>query len=116
MARGNRSSTIDGDDHNLVQLLVNSANPATVTQALKNCHAKDQPYADCGTNALVVVNPGRVLALMHDEYAKKYAKEYKDINQQTTETSPLPPHVFSLASKAYLHLRRLGQDQAIIMR
>ncbi|RKP23066.1 P-loop containing nucleoside triphosphate hydrolase protein [Syncephalis pseudoplumigaleata] len=113
MGRGNRASTIDGDASNLVRLPVNTANPATVTQALKNSHAKDQPYLDCGTNALVVVNPGRALALMHDESAKRYAREYKDVDG--TEASPLPPHVFSLASKAYLHLRRLGQDQAIIM-
>ncbi|KAI9597737.1 chitin synthase-domain-containing protein [Syncephalis fuscata] len=113
MARRHRSSAVENDDSNLVQLPANSVTPTTVAQLLKNQHAKEQPYTDCGTTTLVSVNPGRALSLMQDESAKAYAKEYKDIN--SADTPSLPPHVFALASKAYLHLRRLGQDQAVVL-
>ncbi|RKP09587.1 chitin synthase-domain-containing protein [Thamnocephalis sphaerospora] len=50
---------------------------------------------------------------MSDETAKQYAKEYRDVDGASAQ--PLPSHIFSITAKAYRHLRRLGQDQGIIL-
>lgn len=128
MARGNRASrrqsaAVTGRsagqgqaaNDNLARLSPSILNAGTVAQFIGQRHSQqEQPFTDCGTTALVVANPGRDLSVMHDASAKIYARRYKDV-AKTTDDAPLPPHIFDLASKAYIHLRRLGQDQAVIL-
>ncbi|KAI8058435.1 chitin synthase-domain-containing protein [Syncephalis plumigaleata] len=103
-------SVEDRDD--LVQIPSESLNEDAIAECLRTRHSREQPYTNCGSSALTVVNPGRYLSILGDETAKQHARQYRDV--ETTDQTELPPHLFGLATKIYMNLRRLGQDQAAI--
>ncbi|KAJ9056405.1 hypothetical protein DSO57_1033339 [Entomophthora muscae] len=93
--------------------LVNAENPQDVSRyLLQRLETQEQPFTAIGTSVLVSLNPGKALRCYNDEFAAQYAEAgYKNY----TETyDPLPPHIFGLATRAYLHLRRLGEDQSFV--
>jgi len=68
-------------------------------------------YTKSGARTLVFVNPCKDLSGV-GEAVESYVQDYKDSSGQRTL---LPPHIFQNASNAYFHMRRSGQDQAIIL-
>ncbi|KIM69907.1 hypothetical protein SCLCIDRAFT_1160112, partial [Scleroderma citrinum Foug A] len=54
-------------------------------------------------------NPHECVSSNADVVLHEYAAEYRDT---TPGRIPLPPHVFQLATNAYYHMRRTGQDQS----
>ncbi|KAI0307192.1 chitin synthase [Multifurca ochricompacta] len=105
--------------------LVSSSPSATVyptddaiLHVLQASFRVDQPYFRINTSNLVVVNPYKSLANTNDESAKEYEERaYKDTSPLSGSSQPpLAPHVYDLAARSYLLLRRRGESQAIIFR
>lgn len=105
--------------------LVSSSSSATVypsddiiLSVLQARFRSDFPYSRIGTSNLVVVNPYKTLSNVSDESAKEYEERcYKDTNLPMPGGPPPPqPHVFDLAAKVYLLMRRRNESQAVIFR
>lgn len=84
----------------------------SVASVLKERFNKDVIYTRINSSALVAVNPYKDLAIFSDATVQEYVADYKDTSGQRSQ---LPPHAFQIASQAYLHMRRTGQDQSIIL-
>ncbi|CAG8463565.1 8890_t:CDS:2 [Paraglomus occultum] len=110
------ASGIPTDDRvDLTQLLA-SANSSTsdeeVVQLLGARHRADCPYTRISASCLVTVNPYKPLECMNDVNAKEYAEQwYKDTSGNKTN---LQPHIYELAARIYLHMRRSAEDQSVI--
>lgn len=105
--------------------LVSTSSSATVypsddviLSVLQARFRSDLPYARIGTSNLVVVNPYKTLHNVSDESAKEYEERcYKDTSLPLPGGPPLPqPHIFDLASKVYLLMRRRNESQAVVFR
>ncbi|CAG8454713.1 848_t:CDS:10 [Ambispora gerdemannii] len=110
------SSSSPSDDRiDLTQLLTSSAKAPSdddVLQLLSARYKADLPYTRINASTLVVVNPHKPLECMNDVTAKDYAEQwYKD----TSGNKPsLQPHVYELAARVYLHMRRSAEDQSVV--
>lgn len=105
--------------------LVSTSTQATIyptdDSILSALHARfraDLPYTRIGTSNLVVVNPYKTLANVNDVSAREYEERcYKDTSLPLVDSpKPLQPHVYELAAKIYLLMRRRNQSQSIITR
>jgi chitin synthase len=105
--------------------LVSSSATATIyptddaiLSALHSRFRADLPYTRIGTSNLVVVNPYKTLANVNDLSAKEYEDRcYKDTSLPLVDSpKPLQPHVYELAAKIYLLMRRRNESQSIITR
>lgn len=78
----------------------------------------DLPYSRLNSSHLVVVNPYKALANTNDVSAQEYEERcYKDTSLPLTGSSqPLPPHLYDLAAKVYLLMRRRTESQAVVFR
>ncbi|CAG8672634.1 21629_t:CDS:2, partial [Dentiscutata erythropus] len=84
----------------------------SVTATIRDRYQHDLIYTRLNASALVAVNPHKKLDIFNESTVQDYVADYKDTSSQST---PLPPHAFQIASHAYLHMRRTGQDQSIIL-
>ncbi|KAJ1555209.1 hypothetical protein HK096_006999, partial [Nowakowskiella sp. JEL0078] len=89
----------------------------TATTILQNIqdrlNGKEEMYTALGDRALIALNPLRVLNTNSDSNSKEYASIAKSTS--STDKSKLSPHVFRIASSAYLHMLRSKEDQGIIL-
>ncbi|KAH7916607.1 glycosyltransferase family 2 protein [Hygrophoropsis aurantiaca] len=78
----------------------------------------DLPYTRIGSTNLVVVNPYKTLANVNDASAKEYEERcYKDTKLGLVDSRrPPQPHIYEMASKIYLLMRRRNESQAVIAR
>ena len=78
----------------------------------------DLPYTRIGTSNLLVVNPYKTLANVNDVSAKEYEeRSYKDTSLPMLDSPrPLQPHLYDLAARVYLLMRRRNESQAVITR
>lgn len=78
----------------------------------------DLPYTSIGATNLVVVNPYKTLANVNDISAKEYEDRcYRDTSLPLVDSpKPLQPHLYELAAKVYLLMRRKNQSQAVLAR
>ncbi|KAF9241812.1 glycosyltransferase family 2 protein [Melanogaster broomeanus] len=78
----------------------------------------DLPYTRIGSTGLVIVNPYKTLANVNDASAKEYEERcYKDTKLGLADSRrPPQPHVYELAAKIYLLMRRRNETQAVIAR
>ncbi|GAA5809891.1 hypothetical protein MFLAVUS_003306 [Mucor flavus] len=81
----------------------------TVTSCLKNGFQSNILYSRISDSALVALNPYKLLPIQ----SVQYVAEYKDTGSDLLE--PLPTHIYKLANQAYLHMRRTGIDQSLIL-
>ncbi|KAI9314523.1 chitin synthase-domain-containing protein [Dichotomocladium elegans] len=102
-----KSKTQDVPD--LTQL--QSPTEDTITGTLRVRFEKDAIYTRINDSILVALNPYKSTAL--SQASQDYVAEYKEILAESIET--LPPHVFQIANQAYLHMRRTGVDQSILL-
>ncbi|KAG8855852.1 hypothetical protein FRB96_006674 [Tulasnella sp. 330] len=74
----------------------------------------DLPYTFIASSNLLAINPLKSLASSNDASAADYEeKTYRDV---TDTPSTLPPHLYELASRAYLVMRRTSQSQTVVFR
>ncbi len=78
----------------------------------------DLPYTRVGASNLVVVNPYKTLANVNNISAKEYEDRcYKDTSLPMVDTpKPLQPHLYELAARMYLMMRRRNESQALLSR
>jgi len=99
-------------DTNAKRNLINlgmDASQHTVTRALHERYTGGHAYTRIGGNSLIVLNP---FSVIQDPKPLDY-----DLAAICSEqNSTLEPHPYEIASGAYLHLIRGGEDQSIILR
>lgn len=81
-----------------------------LTSYLKSAFQNNVIYSRISDSALVAINPYKTLPLQ----SIQYVAEYKDTGSDLLE--PLPAHIFKLTNQAYLHMRRTGIDQSLILK
>ncbi|KAJ7065405.1 glycosyltransferase family 2 protein [Mycena amicta] len=105
--------------------LVSSSGAATIypndDSVLSVLHARfraDLPYTRIGARHLLVVNPLKTLASVNDASAREYEDRcYKDTSLPAIDSpKPLQPHVYELACRMYLLLRRRNDSQLVVAR
>jgi chitin synthase len=77
-------------------------------QTLKLRYENNLMYTRIGDGILIALHPSR----SDFQQSLDYVAEYKN----STKTSLLPCHIFQLVNQAYLHMRRTGIDQSIVLR
>ncbi|KAI9233630.1 MAG: chitin synthase-domain-containing protein [Podila humilis] len=98
-----------------------------ITAILANRFQQGQIYTRIASSVLIQVNPchpGKVE--LPEQTLQEQVLTYKDgarlvpttsnttSDNQQYPSSTIPPHVIQVATSAYLHMRRTGQDQSII--
>ncbi|KAI0048077.1 P-loop containing nucleoside triphosphate hydrolase protein, partial [Auriscalpium vulgare] len=105
--------------------LVSSSGSATVypnddliLATLQSRFRADLPYTRINATDLVVVNPYKLLANANDASAKEYEeRSYKDTSLALPGSQPpLPPHLYDLAARVYLLMRRRNESQSVVFR
>ncbi|KAJ7623767.1 chitin synthase [Roridomyces roridus] len=105
--------------------LVSSSGAATIypndDAILTVLHSRfraDLPYTRVGSTHLIVVNPLKTLANVNDASAREYEERcYKDTSLPAIDSpKPLQPHVYELACRIYLLMRRRAESQLVIAR
>ena len=90
----------------------------TILSVLQSRFRQDLPYTRIGAANYVVVNPYKALASVNDISAKEYEERcYKDTSLPLPGSAPpLQPHLYDLAARVYLMMRRRNQSQSVIFR
>ncbi|KAJ7708969.1 glycosyltransferase family 2 protein [Mycena rosella] len=105
--------------------LVSSSGAATIypndDAVLAVLHARfraDLPFTRIGSTHLLVVNPLKTLASVNDASAREYEERcYKDTSLPAIDSpKPLQPHVYELACRMYLLMRRRSESQFVVAR
>ncbi|KAJ7114120.1 chitin synthase [Mycena epipterygia] len=105
--------------------LVSSSGAATIypndDAVLSVLHSRfraDLPYTRIGATHLLVVNPLKTLASVNDASAREYEERcYKDTSLPAIDSpKPLQPHVYELACRIYLLMRRRAESQLVVAR
>jgi len=99
----------------LSTLPLSSITDDTIVTILRERFMTDHIYTALSSNALIALNPHKYVQSNSDVVCQRYIDEYRDTTlYETPGKERLPPHVFQLASNAYYHMKRTGQDQCII--
>ena len=90
----------------------------TILSVLQARFRTDLPYTRVGASNYVVVNPYKALASINDVSAKEYEERcYKDTSLPLPgQPAPLQPHLYDLAARVYLLMRRRNESQAVLFR
>lgn len=105
--------------------LVSSSSSATVypsddniLSVLQARFRQDLPYSRIGATNFVVVNPYKALSNVNNYSAQEYEeRSYKDTSLPLPgSAAPLPPHLYDLAARLYLVMRRRNESQSVIFR
>lgn len=90
----------------------------TILSVLQSRFRQDLPYTRIGASNYVVVNPYKALASVNDVSAKEYEERcYKDTSLPLPGSpAPLQPHLYDLAARVYLMMRRRNESQSVIFR
>ena len=90
----------------------------TILSVLQARFRADLPYSRIGATNIVVVNPYKSLANVNDLSQKEYEdRSYKDTSLPLPGANPpLQPHLFDLAARMYLLMRRRNESQSVIFR
>jgi chitin synthase len=82
-----------------------------ITTTLKTAFLNNVLYSRISDSTLVAMNPYKNMPLQ--QQTPHYVAEYKDTGSDALE--PLPTHIYKLTNQAYLHMRRTGIDQSLIL-
>jgi chitin synthase len=90
----------------------------SILSVLQSRFRADLPYTRLGSTGLISVNPFKSLASTNDASRKEYEERcYKDTSLPLVDSpKPLQPHVFDLAARCYLVMRRKGESQGVVAR
>lgn len=79
------------------------------------CHRYYQSmyYSQIQESVLVAINPFHTpVDVNEDDVLREYTRAYRDM-RYTTNSNPVPPHIFGTACNAYYYMQRTGQDQSL---
>jgi chitin synthase len=86
-----------------------------IVACLRERFMNDTIYTAIGTSAIVALNPHKYVHSSSDSVLQQYAAEYRNTDGDAIERK-LSPHIFQLINSTYYHMRRTGQDQAVVFR
>ncbi|KAI1314517.1 hypothetical protein EDD11_002033 [Mortierella claussenii] len=97
-----------------------AVNPYEILSVLSDAHAEqyaDWCYRDIGNATIVPPDPILVHGEMTNKRNNKRDKGEDQHSQHSSlnDSSSIAPHPYELAGRIYLHLRRTGQDQTVVM-
>ncbi|GAA5976632.1 hypothetical protein JCM11641_005646 [Rhodosporidiobolus odoratus] len=72
------------------------------------------PYTQISPRTIVALNPFQFVHSNSDQALTEWRAEYADCGTEGVRGT-LGPHVWAVAQKAYYHMSRTGQDQAIVL-
>ncbi|KAI0089361.1 chitin synthase [Irpex rosettiformis] len=109
---------------NLVDLVSSSSSATvhpsddTILSVLQARFRHDLAYSRIGDSNYIVVNPYKTLANVNDLSAREYEeRSYKDTSLPLPGAPPpLPAHLYDLAARMYLVMRRRTESQSVIFR
>ena len=109
---------------NLIDLVSSSTSATvhpsddTILSVLQTRFRQDLAYSRIGDTNYIVVNPYKTLANVNDLSAREYEeRSYKDTSLPLPGAPPpLPPHLYDLASRMYLLMRRRKESQSVMFR
>lgn len=102
--------------NNLAHLPDVDQNDEIIAQLLQQRFKADQPYTQLGNHRLIVVNPHKPLELLNDATLEAYGQHgYKDISPEGLAATSPEPHVYDMATRVYLLMRRRGENQSIVL-
>ena len=107
---------------NLTELVSTSSSTTTVYPnedtlvAILNARFRaDLPYARLGETSLVIINPLKNLGNINDISSKEYEdRSYKET--RPSDLRPLQPHIYDMAARMYLLMRRRNESQGVVFR
>jgi len=118
-----QAATASGDLLALVSSPTSSAvvypTDDTILSVLQARFRNDLPYTRIGATHLVIVNPYKTLGCSSEASAREYEeKEYKDTSgaDRNGVGDKLQPHLYDIACKMYLLMRRKREAQAVVAR
>lgn len=88
----------------------NVINEDVIVQQVKTRYENNFAYTRIGDNILISVNQNGY----SNQESMEYVAEYKDT--ALTTNSILPVHLYQMINQVYLHMRRTGIDQSILLR
>ncbi|KAJ2151258.1 hypothetical protein J3F82_003460, partial [Coemansia sp. RSA 637] len=80
-------------------------------EARFSANPEPQIFTYLGSRFLISVNPYEALESQSDAAAAIYAEDYRNTSEKRRG---LAPHVFAVASNAYLHMRQTGLNQSLV--
>ncbi|KAJ2788171.1 hypothetical protein GGI15_000192 [Coemansia interrupta] len=80
-------------------------------EARMNAGSEPQTFTYLGSRFLISVNPYEALESQSDAAAAVYAEDYRNTSGKRKGVAP---HVFAVATNAYLHMRQTGLNQSLI--
>jgi chitin synthase len=83
-----------------------------IVQQLRSRYESNLLYTRISDGVLIAMN--NFTGGLQQDLGLEYVAEYK--NTSNNHDTPLPPHIFQLVNGAYLHMRRTGIDQSIVLR
>lgn len=83
-----------------------------VVQHLKSRYESNLLYTRIGDGILIAIVNNQSGSFKEQE-SSKYVAEYKDTSGTK---AALPPHIFQAVNQVYLHMRRTGIDQSMLLR
>jgi chitin synthase len=126
MASSNTTQSIASGD--LIDLVSSSGSttiyptPDSVLSVLQARFRADLPYTRIGSSSttLVVVNPFKALLSLGNASAKEYEeRSYRDtasLGMSVDSPKALQPHIYDLAARMYLVMRRRSESQFLLAR
>lgn len=90
----------------------------TILSVLQARFRADLPYTRIGSTNFVSINPYKTLANVNDVSAQDYEDQsYRDTGLPMADSPrPLQPHLYDLAARVYLMMRRRNESQSVIAR
>ncbi|KAI8975357.1 chitin synthase-domain-containing protein [Mycotypha africana] len=85
----------------------------SITQCLRTAFQNNVIYSRAGDSVLVAMNPYKQMPFLSQQYVAEYKDTTATVDGQQQE--PLPSHIYKLTNQAYLHMRRTGIDQSLIL-
>jgi len=120
MGKSKNKSSSDPPKSDLTQLINITEDEISATlDSNFSANPSSSPYTSIGSSVLVAVRPSHpsILSSITDESTQKsWYKHYRDTTSSSSSSnSPSVPHIWGVANSAYLHLRRTGKNQSIIL-
>ncbi len=119
-ARPTMSSTDPTGIVDLTQLVTGTTNRVypsedAIVDVLQARSRREMPWTWIRDSILLSINPFKVLENVNDASKRQYQQLYTDVSPD--ESSPtLQPHVYELAVRIYLSMRRRQESQSVIFR
>lgn len=85
-----------------------------ITDILNSRFSNYNIYTHIGPCHIIAINPFKQLAQNDTQTSEDYVTSYKEIAPEPP--IKLNPHIFELTNRAFFHMRRTGNDQAIFLK